>query len=196
MENIYTAPFFPSETKKKNNPTPGNSKFVFCFMLLQDLIFAFFNSCLCVYWLNWVYALNQNTPQPVGAVPRRTVVFWVFLFPLSSWNRKLSSWPNIVRPHSHSRHYDSQATSYYSSSFCVLRWSLLPSVSVSRATEGKKKPHKKKKNNKTGSKRIGFRQHGRALILVWTSRCETRSVLFWAVYLRVNTLKVQSAKPH
>lgn len=124
----------------------------------------------------------------LGAVPTGTIMF-SFFFSLSTWTRKKSSCSNSIRLHSHSHHYNLQKTSYYSSSFICCAgafgsfWLKWQPASVSRATK------RKKIREKNGAKRIRFIQNVKAHTLVWTSRCETKSMLFCTVYLRFNTLK-------
>lgn len=55
-------------------------------------------------------------------------------------------------------------------------------ASVSRVTE-------KNKKYKAERKRMRFMQHVKALSLVWTSRCETKAVLFSTLHFRFNPLK-------
>lgn len=118
-------------------------------MLLQVLVFAFFLGRLCVY--DRVYLLNQNTTANWEQFPQEPV------FSLSSFphypqkNGELSSWPNIIRPHWHSRHYNSHTRTYYSSCFTCYDgaagavWLKWQPARVSRATGGERE-------NKSGEK--------------------------------------------
>lgn len=118
-----------------------NSYTASCYCRISYL--PFFHSCLRVYWLNWVYLLNQNAPQQSGSSSHKNHNVF-FFFPLSTWTRKKSSWSNSIRLHSHSHHYNLQKTSYYSSSFICCAgafgsfWLKWQPASVSRATKRKK----------------------------------------------------------
>lgn len=124
----------------KKNPLLVIPIYILLYVTAGSHICLFFHSCFCLYQLNQVHLLNQNTPQQTGNSSHKN--HNVFSFPLSTWNRKLSSWPNIIRPHSHSQHYNSQMTSYYSSSITCYTgafgsfWLKWQPASVSRATEG------------------------------------------------------------